>query len=165
MDLPNYYLEILVSFIVGIISSLVFDFFRSLRKLKKTRNGIVMLQDILYFVIIFFLIISAIYFYLDNIIRMYMVAFMLLSSFIYFKFISKYVIIVYIFILKRVQSIIHFIFITFKLHIEIFKKITKNIHKFVKKCCIKIINMVTYIWNKLNFIPKLKQKKKVKNEK
>lgn len=165
MDLPNYYIEIIVSFIIGIISSLLFDFFRSLRKLRKTKNSVVMIEDIIYFVLVFIIVISAIYLYLEDNIRAYMVITMIISIIIYFKFFSKYLINIYLFILKRIQYILNFVFITFKFHICYIKKITKILHKFVKKCCIKNINMVTYIWNKLNIVPKLKQKKKVKNEK
>ena len=165
MILPNYYQNVIVFAILGLISGILFDFFRSFRKASTSKSDfIVILQDIIYLTIITICIILSIYYFIDDDIRLYMIVSFILSIYVYEKLVSKYIICFFTAFLKKISSIISFV-ITIKIHLEFSKKIIIFLHKFVKKCCIKIIYMVTYICKKLDFIHKLKPKKKVKNEK
>ena len=165
MQMPNYLNNIITFFIIGIIISIILDFFRSIRKLKKTSTSVVLVQDIIYFLIVLVVIIIGIYLFLDDEIRIYILCSMFLGAYIYFKLLSKYILKVYIFILKSLKSIINFIFIPFKLIKEIIQKIFRNLYKFVKKGCIKFFNMISFLWNNIFMLPIKKQKKKVEYEK
>lgn len=164
MKLPNYFGNVIVFFIVGIIIGAILDIFRSIRKIRKPSSVTVALQDIIYFAIIFVVMAFAVYFFLDDEIRVYIIMSVAIGVYVYYKLLSKIVMKLYIFLLKSLENIINFILLPFKLLISIIIKISKNLYKFVKKCCIKISNMLLYLWKKIFMLSKNKQKKKVKYE-
>lgn len=133
MPTPNYLNNTITFFIIGIVISVILDFFRSVRKLKKTSTSVVLVQDIIYFAIILVVIILGIYLFLDDEIRVYIMCSMCLGMYIYFKLLSKYIVKVYIFLIKSFKNTINFIFIPFKLIKEVVQKIFGNLYKFVKK--------------------------------
>ncbi len=164
MQVPNYFSNVVIFCIVGIILGLILDIFRSIRKLKKSTNLVVAIQDVIYFVIIFIIMTLAIYFFLDDDIRVYIIMSILSGLFIYYKFFSKFVMVIYSFILKKIGSFLRFVFLPFKFIKNVHTKIFANLYKFVKKCCIKIFNVIPYLCKKVIMLPKFKQKKKVKYE-
>ncbi|MBR1884431.1 MAG: spore cortex biosynthesis protein YabQ [Clostridia bacterium] len=160
----DYVSNIIVALIIGVILGIIFDFFRSLRKVTRPKNSVVMIQDIIYFAIVLIVMITATYLYLDDALRMYIVVIIILSALIYFKLFSKFIVNIYVFVIKRTKKLITDLLLPFRLIFEIFQKIYIFFKKIVKKCCINFINMLTYLYKRGNFISKLKQKKKVKYE-
>ncbi len=96
----------LVSVQLGIILSIIFDFFRAYRKFKKFSNKIVYIQDFIYIVII---TVIAFYIYLyesNGAIRFYYFIGISLGSIIYFYSISKYTVLSFIKIISTFDKAI-----------------------------------------------------------
>ena len=165
MVLPNYFSNIITFFCIGIIFGIIFDFFRSIRKVKKSKTSIVVMQDIIYFIIIFCIMSYAIYLFLDDEIRIYILTSIVLGSYIYFKLLSKLMIKVYIFIINRIRDFLDFTFLPLKFSTNVCGKICRFFKKIVKNGCIKFLNVILYLWNRLFMLPRSKQKKKVEYEK
>ncbi len=165
MVLPNYFSNVITFFLVGSIAGLVFDFFRSIRKVKKSKSSVVVIQDIVYFIIIFCIIAYTIYLFLDDEIRVYILLSMFIGALVYFKTLSAIMTKIYIFVIKRIGNILSFTFLPLKFSTSACGKIYIFLKNIVKNSCIKFFNMILYLWTKLFMLPKNKQKKKVEYEK
>ena len=165
MVLPNYFSNIITFFCIGIIFGIIFDFFRSLRKVKKVKTSVVVIQDIIYFIIIFCIMSYAIYLFLDDEIRVYILVSIILGIFIYFKLLSSFVMKLYVFVIKGIKDFLDFTFLPLKFSTNVCGKICGFFKKIVKNGCIKFFNVILYLCNKLFMLPKNKQKKKVEYEK
>ena len=165
MDLPNYLNNILVFFSVGIILTIIFDFFRALRKYKKFNSFQVALQDILFFIIACIVFITSIYLFLDDEIRLYVFISIIAGVIVYIKLFSKLIIKLYIVFFKTLKNIINFLLLPINFLKLILVKICKKIYKIVKKGCIKIFNMINYLCKKMPKVSFKIQKKKVGYEK
>ncbi|MNS79592.1 Spore protein YabQ [compost metagenome] len=83
-----------VFFAIGIISGITFDIFRILRKTFKTIDFIIYIQDILFWIMIGFLLLYGLCFYTDGEIRLYLIIAVFLGFLVYIITISKYIILV-----------------------------------------------------------------------
>ncbi len=123
----------LLFFIIGIIIGLVFDFFKVLRKLFKTKDIVTFIEDLLFLLISGTLIVLGIIKLNSGEVRFYLFLGMFFGVLIYSLTISKlYVIILYEFVRICKKIIIFFIQIFFKL-LHIFKNIFNYIFKQIKK--------------------------------
>lgn len=77
------------SVVIGAFLALIFDFFRVLRRKGKTRNYIVYIQDIIYWIIVTVIIIMSAFITNDGELRGYMFIGYILGAIIYIASISK----------------------------------------------------------------------------
>lgn len=144
---------------IGIILSVIFDFFRAYRRIKKVSFATVALQDILYFLIVTIILIFSIIFLLNTSIRVYIFLAIFVGIIIYITFLSKFFINMYIFIFKTIKNFLLFLILPCKLFAQIIIKIYNFFEKYTKKCCKMFSNMVLNIYSKLsNLFAKLFKK-------
>ena len=109
----------LISILVGGVLAIIFDFFRLLRRKGNTKNYIVYIQDILYWLIVTFIIIMSAFLTNDGELRGYMFIGYILGAIIYVVTLSPY-------IMKITNRILDFIESIFKnfynFLIKIFRK-------------------------------------------
>lgn len=103
------------SILVGVILALIFDFFRLMRRKGKIKNIVVYLQDVLYWIIVTFIIILSAFLTNNGELRGYMFFGYIIGAIFYLLIFSKL-------FLKISGSIIDFI-----------EKFLKNIRKFCVK--------------------------------
>lgn len=145
---------------IGIIMSVIFDFFRAYRKIKKVSFMTVAIQDILYFLIITTILIFSIIFLLNTNIRLYIFLAIFVGIIIYITFFSKYFIHMYIFIFKTIKKIGLFLILPFLLLKQIILKIYTFLKKIIEKCCKMFSNVVLNIYNSLKGIVKTEKNNK-----
>ena len=108
------------SLFVGGILAVIFDFFRILRRKGNTKNYIVYIQDVIYWIIVTFIIIMSAFITNDGELRGYMFIGYILGAIVYIVTISQ-------FILKFVNKVLDFCeSIIEKINIRIGKLFTKN---------------------------------------
>ena len=108
------------SLFVGGILAVIFDFFRILRRKGNTKNYIVYIQDVIYWIIVTFIIIMSAFITNDGELRGYMFIGYILGAIVYIVTISQ-------FILKFVNKVLDFCeSIIEKINIRIVKLFTKN---------------------------------------
>lgn len=112
------------SLFVGIMLAVIFDLFRILRRKGNTPNYIVYIQDIIFWIIVTFIIIMSAFITNDGELRGYMFIGYILGAIVYIVTISRYV-------LKFVNRILDGID-------NIFNKIKESLNKILRK--IKINN-------------------------
>ena len=81
----------LISILVGGVLAIIFDFFRLLRRKGNTKNYIVYIQDILYWLIVTFIIIMSAFLTNDGELRGYMFIGYILGAIIYVVTLSPYI--------------------------------------------------------------------------
>ena len=134
LQLYNFFIFI----ILGIIISFIFDIFRILRKKFKTSNFITYIEDILFWVISGFLIISAIFKFNDGELRAYLFIGIFLGIIIYIMLFTKLVNNIFLKILTPVKLLLDFI-------LSLSKKIFVFITNCLKNCKNKSkINRIDY---------------------
>jgi spore cortex biosynthesis protein YabQ len=109
----------LCSLFVGVILAVIFDFFRILRRKGNTPNYMVYIQDIIYWIIVTFIIIMSAFITNDGELRGYMFIGYILGAVVYIVTISQY-------ILKFVNIFLDAIEKKFKKTNEIFSKILEK---------------------------------------
>jgi spore cortex biosynthesis protein YabQ len=109
----------LISILVGGVLAIIFDFFRLLRRKGNTKNYVVYIQDVLYWLIVTFIIIISAFITNDGELRGYMFIGYILGAVIYVVTISPY-------ILKFTNKLLDFI-----------ESIFKNIYDFFRKLFVK----------------------------
>lgn len=169
MILSSQTIDFLQFIMVGTLLAMVFDIFRAYRMYKKTNRNFVVIQDIIYFIIALCILISSIVILLDDSLRFFLFLAMFLGIVIYLSIFSKFVIKLYIAIFKIYSNVLTFIFLPFKLAIQLLRKIYTFLEKIVKIACIKNKYVIFYIYNKIKGINikflKFNIQKRVKNEK
>ena len=89
LSITEQLIDFLQFVLIGVIISIIFDFFRSYRMNKKVSNISVMIQDILFFVIATIIIIMGIVYILDSDLRLFVFLAIILGIFIYTTLLSK----------------------------------------------------------------------------
>lgn len=123
IELYNFFIFI----ILGILISFIFDVFRSLRKKFKTCNFIIYIEDILFWLISGFLIVSAIFNFNAGELRAYLFIGILIGITIYILLFAKIVYNILLKLLTPVKLILDFFS-------SLFKKICGLITNWLKKC-------------------------------
>lgn len=123
LQLYNFFVFI----ILGLIISFIFDIFRILRKKFKTNNFITYIEDILFWLISGFLIITAIFKFNDGELRAYLFIGILLGMVIYIMLFTKLVNSILLKILTPVKILLDFF-------TSLFKKICVFITNCLKNC-------------------------------
>lgn len=109
----------LYTLLIGVVMGIIFDFFRALRRNGNTKNIVVYIQDIIFWIIIALVIIVSSFLINDGELRGYMLFGYILGALIYMLLFSKYI--------KTLFEMI------FDLFAKIFFNMTKPILKLVKK--------------------------------
>lgn len=142
----------------GFLIGLLFDFFRILRKTFKTKDFLIYLEDILFWLIAGSSIIYLIFVFNNGSIRMYMLFAIIVGAIAYVKTFSKYVIKINVYILNKIKNIVY---ITIMNVLKPFKSIMYFLQKkYIKPIYFKIINIRKNIFLKIKY-----SKKKTKFEK
>lgn len=128
------------SVIVGVILAVIFDFFRLMRRKGNTSNIIVYLQDILYWIIVAFVVVASAFITNDGALRGYMFVGYILGAIIYLISISKL-------ILKFLGAILDFI-----------EKVFNKFFGFLGKGCGKICGSSKKAFENLGEKMKLRKK-------
>ncbi len=123
LQLYNFFIFI----VLGLIVAFIFDIFRILRKKFKTNNIITYIEDVLFWLISGFLIISAIFKFNDGELRLYLFLGILIGIVMYMLLFAKLINVIFLKILTPVQVIIDFF-------LSLFKKFYNFINKTIKKC-------------------------------
>lgn len=155
MGLHHETVSFLVFILLGIIYGILFDFFRALRKVKKRKDIIVSIQDIIYFVIIGIILIVFMYLYMKESLRVYLLLSIVLGLIIYVSMVGNIIRDVFVRIIKSYNSLISFIFLPFDVFRQIFAKQIKIFKNIADKCCKKILYVI-----KSNYCKLLNLKKK-----
>lgn len=149
-------IQFLIFVLLGIIFSIIFDFFRALRKIKRPNTFTVYIQDIIYFCIIGTILITIMINYLKEAFRIYLLFSIILGIVIYIGFFGNIIFNLFQKIIRASNQIINFIFITLDLPKQLFKKQLFFFKKFVRNCCKKIINMIDLNYFKSKIIQNCK---------
>lgn len=142
MELQDETISFLVFVVLGIIYGVIFDFFRALRKTMKTKDVIVSIQDIIYFVIVGLILLTTMNIYMKDDIRIYNLLSILLGTVIYISVFGNKVMLFMSKMLKMFSKILAFIFIPLDIFRQIFSKQIKFFKNFVVKCCNKVFYVI-----------------------
>ena len=118
------------SVLLGAIMGVVFDFFRALRRNGNTRNIIVYIQDVIFWLIVAIIIITSSFLLNNGELRGYMLIGYLLGALLYMLILSIYVKGLFIFLMNLVEKGISFLVTPFK---KILEKTEKNKKKLENK--------------------------------
>ena len=130
--------------VLGILYGVLFDFFRALRKVKKRRDIIVSLQDIVYFIIVGIVLILFMYIYMKESLRMYLIFSIILGLVIYISIVGNKIRDIFVKLVNGYNSIVSFIFLPFEVFRQIFSKQIIFFKNIANKCCKKILYMINY---------------------
>ena len=129
----------------GLLAGILFDFFRIFRKCFYTKDFVIYIQDILFWICTGFLILYTMYKYTDGELRFYMVLGIILGFMFYMLTISKYIIKISVKILNILKKVISFVFNTILYPI---KWIIARLVNLTKKIIIRPIRKIFHkIWN------------------
>ena len=112
----------LIFIIDGILTGLLFDFFRIMRKSFKTSNILTYIEDIIFWTITGIIIIYTLYVFCDGEIRTYMFLGIIIGVGIYIFTVSKYIINISIKTIKLIKKILVIILKPCVLIYKFFKK-------------------------------------------
>ncbi len=97
----------LISMLYGVILSLVYDVVRSFRRTVAHTNFSIAVEDFLYWMFWMCMIISMIYTYNNGELRSYVILGLLLGSGLYFLMLTRLMVFLLTFMMKKIRQIIH----------------------------------------------------------
>ena len=145
MPFSSHILEFVEFILLGIVLGLVFDFFRAYRKIKKSSQVFVTIQDIIYFAICLIIIVLGVLLFLKTEIRIYIFMAIIIGVILYEKLLSKLFMKIIISFYKVFNDFFKFLIIPITLLICIINKIYIFLNKIIKKCCKKFIYVILII--------------------
>ena len=135
-------IQFFVFVILGMVFSIIFDFFRALRKNRKISRVKVYIQDIIYFLIVGFIFIIVMLNYTNAPFRLYLLIGIILGITFYIGVFGNHILNIFVKLLNFYHNILEFIFLPLYVYGDIFKKQIYFLKKFVLNCCKKISYMV-----------------------
>ena len=132
----------LIFVVVGMLFSVIFDFFRAIRKVKKLKSRTIYIQDIIYFLIIGTILLFVIINYMNTELRVYLILAIILGVIIYISTVGNLVMNLIANLIKISGKIVGFIGFPVILYMEIFEKQIDFLKKYVIKCCKKMKYMI-----------------------
>ncbi|MBO5179601.1 MAG: spore cortex biosynthesis protein YabQ [Clostridia bacterium] len=111
------------SVIIGAIMGIIFDFFRALRRKGNTKNILVYIQDIIFWLIIAIIIIVSSFIINNGELRGYMLLGYILGAIIYMLVFSKYIKMLFGFVFDFVEKIFGYLMLPFE---KLTRKLEKN---------------------------------------
>ena len=112
--------------LVGAIMGVIFDFFRALRRNGNTRNIVVYIQDIVFWLIVAVIIITSSFILNNGDLRGYMLIGYLLGSFLYMLILSNYIKGFFVFIMNIISKGVEVLLKPIKQLVEKFEKKEEN---------------------------------------
>lgn len=106
--IENQLISFVIYVAIGIILGVIFDFFRAFRKSIKHSNIATYIEDIIYVIIAFLIVVVALQIFSDGELRFYIFLGIIIGNVIYFALISKYLLKVETFILEWLIKIIKY---------------------------------------------------------
>ena len=161
MGLHRETISFLAFTILGNIYGILFDYFRALRKVKKRRDIIVSIQDIVYFVIVGIVLILFMYIYMKESLRMYLIFSVVLGLVIYISIVGNKVRDIFVKLINGYNKFVNFIFLPFEMFRQIFAKQINFFKNLANKCCKKILYVINFNYCKLITIKKKLNTKEV----
>ncbi len=143
----------------GLLIGLLFDFFRILRRVFKTKDFFTYLEDILFWILTGFIILSSIFIFNNGELRLFMFLAIIIGAIIYMLFLSSYVIKINIKIFNILKRIMKIIFLPLQSVYQLLHKIFLKPFHFV---CINIRKSFTNFFILIyNNIKKVKKEKNI----
>ena len=143
---------------IGMLFSAIFDFFRAVRKVRKTSIISIYVQDIIYFVIIGIIMLTIIINFMSEGIRGYLIFGIILGIIMYIGVFGNIVRNIFINILRLSGGILEFLMLPLNIYSELFDSQINILKKIVVKYCKKI----SYMVNLNHIIVKFKTKEDLK---
>ncbi len=106
--IENQLISFVIYVAIGIILGVIFDFFRAFRKSIKHSNIATYIEDIIYVIIAFLIVVVALQIFSDGELRFYIFLGILIGFVIYFVLFSRYLLKAETFILKCLIKIIKY---------------------------------------------------------
>lgn len=156
-------LDFLQFVVIGIFISLVFDFFRAYRGVRKINNFMVFIQDFIYFFLITAIIVFSIIYILDSSLRFYIFIAIILGISIYISMFSQIFLKIYHKFFDTIAFIFDLFILPLKLCFQVITKIYIFLKKCIKKCCKMFFYVISFICNGLQKLrlPNIKSKEEV----
>lgn len=152
MSLCDETIKFLIFVGVGIIFSIIYDFFRALRKIKARKTLVVCMQDILYFIIIGIVLLLVVLNINGDTFRLYIIIGMVLGIVMYISIIGNKIMTIFYYMLKGSNFLVEFIFLPLKVYLVLFNKQVKKIKKYVIICCKKKSYMIEFYHKKVKLV-------------
>lgn len=111
------------SVIIGAIMGVVFDFFRALRRKGNTKNILVYIQDVIFWLIIAIIIIVSSFIINNGELRGYMLLGYILGAIIYMLLFSKYIKLIFGIVFDFIEKIFGYLMLPFE---KLGRKLEKN---------------------------------------
>ena len=111
------------SVIIGAIMGIIFDFFRALRRKGNTKNILVYIQDVIFWLIIAIIIIVSSFIINNGELRGYMLLGYILGAIIYMLIFSKYIKLLFGIIFDFIEKIFGYLMLPFE---KLARKLEKN---------------------------------------
>ncbi|MBR4110090.1 MAG: spore cortex biosynthesis protein YabQ [Clostridia bacterium] len=111
------------SVVIGAIMGVIFDFFRALRRKGNTKNILVYIQDIIFWLIIAIIIIVSSFIINNGELRGYMLLGYILGAIIYMLVFSKYIKLLFGIVFDFIEKIFGYLMLPFE---KIARKLEKN---------------------------------------
>ena len=150
---------------IGMLFGILFDFFRAIRKNKKTSPNLVTIQDIIYFLIIGIILVLIVINVNDEVFRLYLMLAIVLGIITYCLIIGNKVRDVFAILINSAGGLLEFIFLPIKIQIIFWSVVGKNIKKYVNLCCKKKSDMIEFYQKKIKKVNKRKKATRYKRRK
>lgn len=111
------------SVLIGAVMGIIFDFFRALRRKGNTKNVLVYIQDIIFWLIIAIMIIVSSFVINNGELRGYMLIGYILGAILYLLIFSKYIKFVFGIIFDFIEKVFEYLLLPFE---KLAKKLEKN---------------------------------------
>ena len=151
MTIEQETIQFLLFIAMGIVFSIVFDFFRAIRKIRHPKRYIVLIQDIIYFNIITIILIISIVNIKEEIFRLYLIFAIILGIILYVLIIGYKIRNIFIYVIKYTKHVIEFVFLPVSIQVVLWTSICKKVKKYVKLCCKKNRDMIEFYHKKVKF--------------
>lgn len=140
--------------VMGMMFSIIFDVFRAIRKMKKTKTKTIYFQDIIYFLIVGIILLFMIINYMDTELRVYLILAILLGVIIYISTVGNIILNIIVKIIQISGKIMEFLILPILIYTTVFDKQIVIFKKYVIKCCKKIKYMINlnHIKSKFKFL-------------
>lgn len=123
MMVTNQAYLFLIFIINGIVTGLLFDFFRISRKVFKTNDVITYIEDILFWILAGGIVLYSIFVFNNGELRLFMFLGIVLGAFVYMLFVSSYIIKINVKIINILKKIIGISMIPFKHIYKVLRKL------------------------------------------
>lgn len=148
--------------LLGGVFSVIFDFFRALRKHKNKKTVSVYIEDSIYFIIIGIILLTTTFIVGYDSFRLYLIIGIVLGIIIYIAVIGNGVMKIFLKFFNYTNIIIDFVLLPIRLYLVLFDKQLKKTKKIFVECCKKISYMIFFYHKKLQNVGKQRKNSKTK---